>query len=690
MSLRAKIDLVYNNRYANTDDSTQNNRNLKATLLKMMSTIATGTYDGVTYNKYKGTSVISGQTNVYENYTVANIIDDEATSGANTFTLQVEKEEVTGLDHFKMHMDSVANQVNGGALGSGFGNSVRMYYSSSSYSSVNVDLFKQVFGNYIMFDFLNFNETVQSSTKNKFLGCYDSLDNFITPAHAIALRFLGEHNLHVPILPYTAPNATQYGTGNSEFIACCNMTQRAITQSGNVTPDNVSVLQTVVAMYCAIKNNVDPLTNNIYTLMGNSMIRCTNSSGNYSFYIVEKDIIDELLTDLIDVTSISITYSGNIPSPTPPGPTPGEGIPTEPGQPDNDIDNQGGTGEWEIQEIDKPQVPGAGASFFSNTYLLNYTQLKSLSNMFFSDNAISALLTGASNSEILSAFRGAMLWPFDFDDIDVPYTTANYIKMGTLSVGDGSTTFAEINALTTVEIDFGTLTIPNRYGGFLDYHPFTQMSIWLPFCGFKDIDPADVYGHTLHLYYLADIESGAGKACIDIDDIPMLEYPCQLGIPISFNANDMYEKARNAVLGIVNSFTGASTQGRIEVNKDDDGNVSNIGSNPTGAVTHLMGGLASTAINTAMTKVNFTSMGGVGNGVERQQPMQAYIITKTINTAVPDNYNQLVGRPSLMVKQLNEEVGKGFTTVINPQLELDCTEEEKAYITNALQKGVYL
>lgn len=361
---------------------------------------------------------------------------------------------------------------------------------------------------------------------------------------------------------------------------------------------------------------------------------------------------------------------------------------TAPGQDPNTINNEGGTGEWTIESIDKPVTPGAGASFFSNTYVLTYTQLKSLSNMFFSDNAISALLTGASSADILSAFRGAMLWPFDFNDIDVPYTTTNYIKMGNLSVGDGTATFAEINALTTVNLDCGTLELQERYGGFLDYPPYTKMLIYLPYCGFKELDPADVYGHEVHLYYLVDIESGAGKACIDIDDIPMYEYPCQLAVPISFNANDMYEKTRNAVMGVVNSFTGASTQGKIEVNKNEEGKMQGIETNPAGMITHIMGGLASTAINTAMTKTTYSSIGSVGNGVERQQPQYPYIITKSVQTSVPDNYNDLAGRPSLMYLQLKTLTG--FTSVINPQLEFNATEEEKAEIKALLEKGVYL
>ena len=406
-------------------------------------------------------------------------------------------------------------------------------------------------------------------------------------------------------------------------------------------------------------------------------------------YFYDKDAVDALILDINALPTVDFNI-GYLDPTLDPIPVPTDPEETEPGQDDNTVENIGGTGDWTINQIDKPITPGAGASLFGNTYLLNLNQLKGISNLFFSDNAISALLTHASASEILSAFRGAMIWPFDFDDLEVPQLTAQYIKMGTLSVGNGTTTFSEINAGTTVDIDFGTLTLQNRYGGFLDYHPFTQMVIYIPFCGFKDIDPADVYGHTLHLYYLVDIESGAGKACIDVDNIPMMEYPCLLGIPISFNINNMYEKARNAVLGVVNSFTGAATMGTIDVHKDEDGKVLGIGSNPANAVTHLMGGLASTAINTAMTKTNFTSMGGVGNGVERQQPMKAYIITKTINTAVPNNYNSRFGRPSLMVKQLTEEVGKGFTTIINPQLELNCTEEEKNYILSNLQKGVYL
>lgn len=534
-------------------------------------------------------------------------------------------------------------------------------------STMTKEAFLEKYGDYLCFDFKNYGDTF---TAGQYLpGNYIESEDGHEEEGCLLIRF---GDSYVPLAnAWNWPahfNDTRY---YRKLSGDSLITRQSGTSSG--------ALGLYDCYYC-----IDNAEN---TWGEKEYIYCKSIGGNNS-RIFQKSIIDEILDDLkgigIDISYLEPSLNPDVP------PVPTDPEETEPGQDDNTVENVGGTGDWTINQIDKPITPGVGASLFGNTYVLNLNQLKGISNLFFSDNAISALLTHASDSEILSAFRGAMIWPFDFDDLEVPQLTSQFIKMGTLSVGDGTTTFSEINAGTTVDIDFGTLTLQNRYGGFLDYHPFTQMVIYLPFCGFKDIDPADVYGHTLHLYYLVDVESGAGKACIDVDDIPMMEYPCQLGIPISFNANNMYEKARNAVLGVVNSFTGAATMGTIDIHKDEKGKVLGIGSNPANAVTHLMGGLASTAINTAMTKTNFTSMGGVGNGVERQQPMKAYIITKTINTAVPTNYNSRFGRPSLMVKQLTEEVGKGFTTIINPQLELNCTEEEKNYIISNLENGVYL
>lgn len=622
--------------------------------------------------------VILKNGNAYSNsFIVEPTVAGQWLVGSDTYEQKIQYDTPTGVDRLSINLNTV-NNVMDYLLSKGLTGSITIGTGPSSTRSLTIAQVKEQYGNMLMYDLATLDAYSLQYQRNCEISPYS--DGIVSLSTSLGLVFdtvvgtNGEHgNLCIPLA-----NLFSTAIGNV----------RNVLFNGFNTFDVGTSVQCydLYQTYYAITKG---LTEEWAEYTSSEIPYC--SFGRYFnyLYFYDKEVVDAFILDInaLPTVDFNIGYLDPTLDPTPVPTDPEE---TEPGQDDNTVENIGGTGDWTINQIDKPITPGAGASLFGNTYVLTLNQLKGVSNLFFSDNAISALLTHASDSEILSAFRGAMLWPFDFDDLEVPQLTAQYIKMGTLSVGDGTTTFAEINAGSTVNIDFGTLTLQNRYGGFLDYHPFTQMVIYLPFCGFKDIDPADVYGHTLHLYYLVDIESGAGKACIDVDDIPMMEYPCQLGIPISFNANNMYEKARNAVLGVVNSFTGAATMGTIDVHKDEKGKVQGIGSNPANAVTHLMGGLASTAINTAMTKTNFTSMGGVGNGVERQQPMYAYIITKTINTAVPTNYNSRFGRPSLMVKQLSEEVGKGFTTIINPQLELSCTEEEKNYIISNLENGVYL
>lgn len=60
-------------------------------------------------------------------------------------------------------------------------------------------------------------------------------------------------------------------------------------------------------------------------------------------------------------------------------------------------------------------------------------------------------------------------------------------------------------------ISFGTFTIPEYFGSFLDYEGYTKVQIYLPFAGIYDLDPSLVVGgiecelHALLDYYTGDI-----------------------------------------------------------------------------------------------------------------------------------------------------------------------------------------
>ena len=56
-----------------------------------------------------------------------------------------------------------------------------------------------------------------------------------------------------------------------------------------------------------------------------------------------------------------------------------------------------------------------------------------------------------------------------------------------------------------VEKDLGSVTIDPYIGSFMDYSPYTKIDIYLPYVGFRSLDPSDVMGTTLSIKYIIEI-----------------------------------------------------------------------------------------------------------------------------------------------------------------------------------------
>lgn len=64
------------------------------------------------------------------------------------------------------------------------------------------------------------------------------------------------------------------------------------------------------------------------------------------------------------------------------------------------------------------------------------------------------------------------------------------------------------------EIDCGTVIVPEFYGNYLDYSPYSQAYIYLPFIGINEVSIDDIVGHAVNIRYRIDSYSGSCIAMI--------------------------------------------------------------------------------------------------------------------------------------------------------------------------------
>lgn len=89
-----------------------------------------------------------------------------------------------------------------------------------------------------------------------------------------------------------------------------------------------------------------------------------------------------------------------------------------------------------------------------------------------------------------------------------------------------------------VEVDCGTYTLEEYYGSALDYNPYTQVDLFLPFIGQVSLNTDEVMGHTIGVKYRVDIVSGLCVAKVFVDNDCMYQFSGNCAIFMPLNSAD--------------------------------------------------------------------------------------------------------------------------------------------------------
>lgn len=344
---------------------------------------------------------------------------------------------------------------------------------------------------------------------------------------------------------------------------------------------------------------------------------------------------------------------------------------TEPGQADNPTHNEGGSGELVRDTITLPNNVFTNLGLGTHTYALDWVQIRHVLDSFNNPN-IFQTLTNLDFNQLISC----IMWPFV-----LPTTHAkgwNGVKIGKSSImfndlGELHDTCLEYDGNDTIALDFGTITIEEYFGGFLDYNPYTSLMLYLPYCGIQNISANDVVGHTVNLKLFCDASTGSGLYMLGIqytDTNGQIRYawkykwPCQVGQPIPITSENMAQIQKSILQNVGQAAVGIAT------------------GNPFTVISGSIGILEGTASTQSST------LGGQGDSNERNGPQTPYFLISRPDTRVPSDYNKNYGRPSLKTKRLGDL--RGFTTVPNPIINTNATVEEKNRIISLLKDGIYI
>lgn len=286
-----------------------------------------------------------------------------------------------------------------------------------------------------------------------------------------------------------------------------------------------------------------------------------------------------------------------------------------------------------------------GLNLLTTSYIMTESQLNQLATFLWSTSFLQNLQL--INNSPIENIVGCKMIPVALSGSD------NVVKIGNVDTNVNGAIVSNVPIITV-----GSITIGGLYGNFLDYAPYTQVTLFLPFIGFTEIDPNIVVDNTLTIKYVFDIVTGACKAMLYVNDIYYMSYDGICSIDIPLVASNRAQTEAQLFSSVVN-----------------------------GAISGNVGGLVDAV---ATTQYHSQSSGKYSPTCGWQEAKQAYAIINRPTCQYPETYGHNVGYPCKLSRSLNSL--SGFTVCDNSVdvNGISCTETERQEIYNALTSGVYI
>ena len=222
-------------------------------------------------------------------------------------------------------------------------------------------------------------------------------------------------------------------------------------------------------------------------------------------------------------------------------------------------------------------------------------------------------------------------------------------------------------------VDCGSMAFDTVCGDtFLDYAPYSKFSIYLPYIGFKDVDPNDFVGHTIGVVYHGDCVTGGVTAYITKDGSVMYQYSgcCALNVPLSA---DNWGETISAAINVATGIVAAAASGGA-----------------AGVAASAVNGAASVAANPSLLSPQVSHSGAVSGGAGCMGVQYPFVIREAVNFHSTEGFNRSSGYPAYYYKKLSDVTG--FTTVIDAHMVniQAATQNEISEIERLLESGVML
>lgn len=210
----------------------------------------------------------------------------------------------------------------------------------------------------------------------------------------------------------------------------------------------------------------------------------------------------------------------------------------------------------------------------------------------------------------------------------------------------------------------GSIKIKEKYNNFLDYAPYTNVIIYLPYVGFKELDTNLVMNKTLSISYTVDVITGGCLCQIKSDGVRLYEFNGNLGIDIPITSSNRAQ----VEAGYISSGIGIASSAA-------SGNI-------VGAVTSL--------INSAEAQYHYASTSSPNPMCVASTNRTCYVIIDHPTYQTLKSFNHTRGKKCYLTKTINSL--KGYT-ICDEHIDLSgirATESEKEELVRLLSGGFFV
>lgn len=316
---------------------------------------------------------------------------------------------------------------------------------------------------------------------------------------------------------------------------------------------------------------------------------------------------------------------------------------------------------------------------FNRSYIINRDDVDTLGGIFWSAN--DSILTQIKKAwelfgeKPINGVINLILFPFDVRS----KTGATSIEHITIGEYDTEISAYRIPQTARAVYDLGQINWNEKYNGsFLDYTPYTEAELYIPFFGVMPLPNEHFLNKTIDIKLVVDFITGAGTAVIYVTENGARH-------PVIY---------KNATIGIQVPVSGDDVQNRITSYIDNalkvDESIGNIitgvvGKNPA----EVAKGIGNTLHPTFEPSTMYQTAGSSTPECSLYLPIKPYLILYRPNLLNVQNYGHLVGFATSQDVVIGECVG--LAKFGNLDLTgITATSKEKELIQNLLESGVYL